>query len=79
MGEPVRRRAASKTPSVAEALFEESDCEPSRIALGLQPHPDNWRARSPYATRTEAFLRDQAEALPRHPMVLHQGGFPDGA
>jgi DNA-binding MarR family transcriptional regulator len=65
--------------ALLEALFEERDGESPMITLSLQPHPENWRAHRPYATRTEAFLRDPAEALPRHPMVLHRGGFPDGA
>ncbi len=35
---------------------------------GLQPYPDNWRAKRPRPT-----------ALPHFPMVLHRGGFPDGS
>ena len=51
-----------------------------RLALGLQPYPDGWRAaRNPYRARTEAVLADPASALPRYPMVLHRGGYPDGS
>jgi hypothetical protein len=51
-----------------------------RLALGLQPYPDGWRAaRNPYRARTQAVLADPASALPRYPMVLHRGGYPDGS
>ncbi|HVW07667.1 MAG TPA: hypothetical protein VHC90_03750 [Bryobacteraceae bacterium] len=35
---------------------------------GLTPYPDGWRAAMPAIT-----------VLPNYPMVLHRGGFPDGA
>jgi DNA-binding MarR family transcriptional regulator len=51
-----------------------------QLALGLQPYPDGWRAaRNPYRAQTEAVLADPASALPRYPMVLHRGGYPDGS
>ena len=51
-----------------------------QLALGLRPYPDGWRAmRNPYRARTEAVLADPASALPRYPMVLHRGGYPDGS
>jgi DNA-binding MarR family transcriptional regulator len=51
-----------------------------RLALGLRPYPDGWRAaRNPYRTRTQAMLADPASTLPRYPMVLHRGGYPDGS
>ena len=51
-----------------------------QLALGLQPYPDGWRAaRNPYRARTEAVLADPVSALPRYPMVLHRGGYPDGS
>lgn len=49
------------------------------LALGLRPYPDGWRSRPPYLAQTKAFLADPAGALPRHPMVLHRGGYPDGS
>jgi DNA-binding MarR family transcriptional regulator len=39
-----------------------------RLAEGLVPYPDGWRA----AVRRPA-------TLPHYPMVLHRGGFPDGS
>jgi len=41
---------------------------PALLFLGIEPHPGGWRASVP-----------KPEALPHHPMVLHRGGFPDGA
>ena len=41
----------------------------SGLALGLEPYPDNWRAT----------VRQRADTLPHHPMVLHRGGYPDGS
>jgi DNA-binding MarR family transcriptional regulator len=49
------------------------------LALGLKPYPDGWRSRPPYLAQTKAVLADPAGALPRHPMVLHRGGYPDGS
>jgi DNA-binding MarR family transcriptional regulator len=40
----------------------------SPLAAGLEPYPDNWRAR----------VR-RPETLPHHPMILHRGGYPDGS
>jgi len=51
-----------------------------RLALGLRPYPDGWRAsRNPYRAQTEAVLADPVSALPWYPMVLHRGGYPDGS
>ena len=51
-----------------------------QLALGLRPYPDGWRAaHNPYRARTEAVLADPASALPRYPMVLHRGGYPDAS
>ena len=49
------------------------------LAQGLVPPPGGWRPRRPYLTQTQAVLRDPRAALPRYPMVLHRGGFPDGS
>jgi DNA-binding MarR family transcriptional regulator len=50
-----------------------------RLAQGLQPYPDGWRARGPYLRPTTAVLNDPGAALPHYPMVLHRGGWPDGS
>ena len=42
--------------------------DPPPLSAGLEPYPDNWRARvKPPLT------------LPHYPMTLHRGGYPDGA
>jgi hypothetical protein len=50
-----------------------------RLALGLRPYPDGWRARGPYLRQTTAVLNDPGAALPHYPMVRHRGGWPDGS
>jgi hypothetical protein len=40
----------------------------SPLVQGLQPYPDGWRAQVA-----------RPETLPRYPMVLHRGGYPDGS
>jgi hypothetical protein len=70
-----RKRLGGAFDRLAEALVTGR-----QLALGLQPYPDGWRAsRNPYRARTEAVLADPAAALPRYPMVLHRGGYPDGS
>jgi hypothetical protein len=49
------------------------------FADGLEPAPMCWRARPPWVAQTDRLLADPRAALPRHPLVLHRGGFPDGA
>jgi hypothetical protein len=50
-----------------------------RLADGLRPHPDGWRATRRYLAHTEAMLVDPRAALPHYPMMLHRGGWPDGS
>ena len=49
------------------------------LSEGLRPFPGGWRASAPYAARTEAMLADPPAVLPRYPLVLHRGGWPDGS
>jgi hypothetical protein len=53
--------------------------ESPALAEGMQPPPTGWRARPPYLAQTERLLTDPRGALPRHPLVLHRGGYPDGS
>jgi DNA-binding MarR family transcriptional regulator len=70
-----RKRLGGDYDRLAKALISGR-----QLSLGLQPYPDGWRAaRNPYWARTEAVLVDPASALPRYPMVLHRGGYPDGS
>jgi hypothetical protein len=50
-----------------------------RLAEGLIPYPDGWRAHQPYLTSTTAMTRAPARALARYPAISHRGGFPDGS
>ncbi|HEY6276718.1 MAG TPA: MarR family winged helix-turn-helix transcriptional regulator [Streptosporangiaceae bacterium] len=61
------------------ALIEQPGADGPRLAEGLRPYPDGWRARLPYLRQTTAVLADPAGALPHYPMVLHRGGWPDGS
>jgi DNA-binding MarR family transcriptional regulator len=63
----------------AVAGHQASEAGGPSLALGLKPYPNGWRSRPPYLAQTKAVLRDPAGALPRHPMVLHRGGYPDGS
>lgn len=50
-----------------------------RLAEGLVPPPGCWRGAPPYLAQTRRILADPLAALPSQPMVLHRGGWPDGA
>jgi len=70
-----RKRLGGDFDRLTRALFSGR-----QLAVGLTPYPDGWRAaRNPYRARTQAVLADPASALPRYPMVLHRGGYPDGS
>lgn len=53
--------------------------EQPNLAAGLAPPPGAWRSEPRYLPQTEAMLSDPSTGLPRHPMVLHRGGWPDGS
>ena len=61
------------------AILEQRDGDRPRLAMGLTPPPGAWRAEPRYRARTEAMLTDPSTGLPRHPVVLHRGGWPDGS
>jgi hypothetical protein len=42
--------------------------DPPPLFAGLEPYPDNWRARA-----------KPVSVLPHYPMTLHRGGYPDGS
>jgi DNA-binding MarR family transcriptional regulator len=60
-------------------LADRRDDGAPTLALGLKGYPDGWRSQRPYLAQTQARLLDPAAELPRHPMVLHRGGYPDGS
>jgi hypothetical protein len=53
-------------PSFGNRPASEPDAGQSPLFRGLQPYPDNWRAKRPKPT-----------TLPHFPMFLHRGDFPD--
>jgi hypothetical protein len=72
-----RERAAAKHRGPTKDALDAFD--PARLADGLRPSPEGWRAQPPYRRWTEQVLADPAGTLPHYPMVLHRGGFPDGS
>ena len=70
---PKRLRAAT------QAILDQREGKRCRLALGLEPYPEGWRAAGRYRSQTNAMLADPLTGLPRHPMVLHRGGWPDGS
>jgi hypothetical protein len=65
--------------SALTAVLTQEDGDQPKLAEGLRPYADGWRAHPPYAHLTEAMLADPLAALPHYPMVSHRGGFPDGS
>jgi DNA-binding MarR family transcriptional regulator len=57
-----------RAPSSDSRSASEPDAGQSPLFRGLEPYPDNWRAKRP-----------RPITLPHFPMVLHRGGFPDGS
>jgi hypothetical protein len=51
----------------------------SALPDGLMTPVGGWRAERRYKARTDAFIDDPTTALPRSPVVLHRGGWPDGS
>lgn len=62
-----------------QGLVDAPEGERSRLAEGLVPYPDGWRASKRYVAQTTAVADDPVAALPHYPMVLHRGGWPDGS
>ena len=73
------RDNARRLRSATRALLDQREGGRSRLALGLEPYPDGWRASGRYLEQTEAMLDEPRTGLPRYPMVLHRGGWPDGS
>jgi hypothetical protein len=63
----------------AQDLFGADGQGQLRLAQGLRPYPNGWRAHPPYLAQTTALLRDPGGTLPHYPVVSHRGGFPDGS
>jgi DNA-binding MarR family transcriptional regulator len=59
---------ATLRKNLEDLVIGETGLPPSPLFLAIEPYPDNWRAAVP-----------PLETLPHYPMILHRGGFPDGA
>jgi hypothetical protein len=71
--------AVDRLRKAMTAVLEQRDRGRMRLARGLEPFPDGWRASGRYLKQTHAILEDPATGLPAYPMVLHRGGWPDGS
>jgi hypothetical protein len=65
--------------SALTAVLTQGAGDQPKLAKGLRPYADGWRAHPPYANVTKAMLADPLAVLPHYPMVSHRGGFPDGS
>ena len=68
-------RDAARTLRTAMQPFLDA----TKLAEGLHPPAGGWRGEPPYLAQTERVLADPLAHLPRYPMVLHRGGWPDGS
>ena len=62
------RFGAARVAALRDALEPLAVGDPPPLFGGLTPYPDGWRARV-----------KALSVLPHYPMVLHRGGYPDGA
>jgi methyltransferase (TIGR00027 family) len=62
------RLGPGRAEALRAALEPLAAGDPPPLLAGLEPYPDNWRARV-----------KPTLVLPHYPMTLHRGGFPDGA
>jgi hypothetical protein len=74
-----RARAARPGDQPLRAELEAIVSQREALAEGLRPPEGCWRASKPYLAQTQRVLADPTAALPWQPMVLHRGGWPDGA
>jgi DNA-binding MarR family transcriptional regulator len=71
--------AIAELRSALEAILDRPGGEDGALSSGLVTPPGGWRAEKRYAPLTAAFVEDPRAGLPRYPMVLHRGGWPDGS
>jgi hypothetical protein len=77
--EDYRARAARPGHERLRAGLEAIVWQRAALAEGLRPPDGGWRSGKPYLAQTQRILADPTAALPWQPMVLHRGGWPDGA
>jgi hypothetical protein len=74
-----RQRDAAEGDGVLRGALEAIVAQRDELAAGLVPPDACWRGEGGYLAQTKRLLADPLAALPRHPMVLHRGGWPDGS
>jgi hypothetical protein len=74
-----RARAARVKDRALQAPLLAIVSQRQALTVGLVPPAGCWRGQKPYLAQTERLLADPWAALPRQPMVLHRGGWPDGS
>ena len=74
-----RQRAAHAKDKHLRAALQAVVSQREALAEGLLPPTGVWRGARPYLAQTQRLLADPTANLPWHPMVLHRGGWPDGA
>ena len=71
--------AVGEVRSVLQGILDQPGGEDGPLSAGLVPPPGCWRGEGRYKALTAAFIKSPTDALPRYPMVLHRGGWPDGS
>ena len=71
--------AVHRLRAALQSLLDQRHGEQAVLSRGLEPHPGGWRATKRYIEQTNAVIDDPTGRLPRYPMVLHRGGWPDGS
>ena len=74
-----RARAAQLKDKKLRTALQAVVSHREALVEGLVPPPGAWRGARPYLAQTQRLLANPTAALPWHPMVLHRGGWPDGA
>lgn len=64
---------------VLASILAEPGGEDGPLSAGLVPPPGGWRGEGRYRPLTAALVAAPRDGLPRYPMVLHRGGWPDGS
>jgi hypothetical protein len=71
--------AIGELRSSLEGILDHPGGEDGPLSSGLVTPPGGWRATKRYAPLTAGFVKSPRAGLPRYPMVLHRGGWPDGS
>jgi hypothetical protein len=73
------KRANALNDGELRAALEAVLSQTAALSVGFQPPEGCWRLEKAYLTQTRRLVANPRAALPWQPMVLHRGGWPDGA